>query len=100
MTRRSGGCSLPEIAERLRPSMPGWKAYFQLAPTSNVSRGLGEWLRHRLRAAQFKHWCRRTTMYRALKALGASETDARKVAATNRCRWAYQPPATDPGNAH
>lgn len=87
MTRRSGGRSLPEIAEQLRTYMPGWKAYFQLAQTPQVFRGLDEWIRHRLRAAQLKHWRRGTTMYRELKALGASEADARKVAANSRCWW-------------
>jgi RNA-directed DNA polymerase len=87
MTRRSGGRSLPEIAKRLRAYMPGWKAYFQLAQTPNVFRGLDEWVRHRLRAVQLKHWRRGTTMYRELKAMGASETDARKVADNSRCWW-------------
>jgi group II intron reverse transcriptase/maturase len=87
MTRRSGGRNLPEIAERLRAYMPGWKAYFQLAQTPKVFRELDAWLRHRLRAVQLKHWRRGTTMYRELKAMGASETDARKVAANSRCWW-------------
>ncbi|HBY62336.1 MAG TPA: group II intron reverse transcriptase/maturase [Solibacterales bacterium] len=87
ITRRSGGRSLPEIAERLRIYMPGWKAYFQLAQTPNVFRELDEWIRHRLRAVQLKHWRRGTTMYRELKAMGASEADARKVAANSRCWW-------------
>jgi len=87
MTRRSGGRSLPEIAERLRAYLPGWKAYFHLAQTPNVFRGLDEWIRHRLRAVQLKHWRRGTTMYRELLALGASEADARKVAANSRCWW-------------
>ena len=87
LTRRSGGRSLPEIAERLRTYMPGWKAYFQLAQTPKVFRALDEWIRHRLRAAQLKHWRRGTTMYRELLALGASEADARKVAANSRCWW-------------
>jgi len=87
MTRRSGGRSLPEIAERLRTYMPGWKAYFQLAQTPKVFRELDEWLRHRLRAVQLKHWRRGTTMYRELKAMGASETDARRVAANSRRWW-------------
>jgi group II intron reverse transcriptase/maturase len=39
LTRRSGGRSLPEIAERLRAYMPGWKSYFQLAQTPQVFRG-------------------------------------------------------------
>ncbi len=87
VTRRSGGRSLPEIAERLRAYMPGWKAYFQLAQTPKVFRELDEWIRHRLRAVQLKHWRRGTTMYRALKAMDASEEDARKVAANSRCWW-------------
>ena len=87
ITRRSGGRNLSEIAERLRAYLPGWKAYFQLAQTPRVFRELDEWLRHRLRAVQLKHWRRGTTMYRELKALGASETDARKVAANSRRWW-------------
>ena len=76
MTRRSGGRSLP-----------GWKGSFQLAQTPKVFRELDEWIRHRLRAVQLKHWRRGTTMYRELKALGASETDARQVAANSRRWW-------------
>jgi group II intron reverse transcriptase/maturase len=87
ITRRSGGRSLPEITERLRAYLPGWKAYFRLAQTPKVFRELDEWIRHRLRAVQLKHWRRGTTMYRELKAMGASEADARKVAANSRCWW-------------
>jgi group II intron reverse transcriptase/maturase len=86
MTRRSGGRSLPEVAERLRTYMPGWKAYFQLAQTPQVFRELDEWVRHRLRALQLKHWRRGTTMYRELLAMGASKTDAQRIAA-NSLRW-------------
>jgi len=82
-----GGRNLPEIAERLRAYVPGWKAYFQLAQTPKVFRELDEWIRHRLRAVQLKHWRRGTTMYRELKAMGTSEADARKVAANSRCWW-------------
>ena len=87
LTRRSGGRNLSEIAERLRAYMPGWKAYFQLAQTPNVFRTLDEWIRHRLRAVQLKHWRRSMTMYRELKTMGASEEDARKVAGNSRCWW-------------
>jgi group II intron reverse transcriptase/maturase len=86
LTRRSCGRSLPEVVERLRAYVPGWKAYFQLAQTPKVFRELDEWIRHRLRAMQLKHWRRGTTMYRGLLALGASEADARKLAA-NSCSW-------------
>jgi RNA-directed DNA polymerase len=87
MTCRSGGRSLPEVVDRLRTYVPGWKAYFQLAQTPKVFRELDEWLRHRLRAVQLKHWRRGTTMYRELLVLGASAADAQRVAANSRRWW-------------
>ncbi|MBU6491380.1 MAG: group II intron reverse transcriptase/maturase [Burkholderiales bacterium] len=87
MTRRSCGRSLPEVAQRLKAYMLGWKAYFHLAQTPKVFRELDEWIRHRLRAVQLKHWRRGTTMYRELLALGASQEDARRVAANSRRWW-------------
>lgn len=86
ITRRNCGRSLAEVAEELRGYLPGWKAYFQLAQTPRVFRELDEWLRHRLRAVQLKHWRRGKTMYRELLALGASPTDALRIA-TNSRRW-------------
>jgi RNA-directed DNA polymerase len=87
LTRRLGGRSLAQVIERLRPYLLGWKAYFGLAQTPGVWRKLGEWLRHRLRAVQLKHWKRGTTMYRELKAMGAGDQVARQVAANSRRWW-------------
>jgi RNA-directed DNA polymerase len=87
LTRRSGGRSMEQVVQRLRPYLLGWKAYFGLAQTPKVWRELDEWLRHRLRAIQLKHWKRPRTMYRELKALGATETAARRVAGNSRCWW-------------
>ena len=87
LTRRSGGRSMSELVEPLRRYMLGWKAYFGLAQTPRVWRTLDEWLRHRLRAIQLKHWKRGTTMYRELRALGASAKVARLVAANSRRWW-------------
>jgi hypothetical protein len=86
LTRRSGGRSMAEVVEKLRPYVLGWKAYFRLSQTPGVWRTLDEWMRHRLRAIQLKHWKRGTTMYRELKALGASEIVARRVAG-NACGY-------------
>ena len=86
-TRRSSGRSLPEVVERLRAYVPGWKSYFQLAQTPRVFSDLDEWIRHRLRALQLKHWRRGKTMYRALLALGASISVARRIAANSRRWW-------------
>lgn len=87
LTRRSGGRSMGEVVERLRPYLLGWKAYFGLAQTPRIWLRLDEWLRHRLRAIQLKHWKRGKTMYRELHALGASATVAQRVAANSRRWW-------------
>jgi group II intron reverse transcriptase/maturase len=62
LTRRSGGRSMGEVVERLRPYLLGWKAYFGLAQTPRIWLRLDEWLRHRLRAIQLKHSKRGKTM--------------------------------------
>ena len=87
LTRRSGGRGMSEVVEKLRPYLLGWKSYFGLAQTPRVWRGLDEWLRHRLRAIQLKHWRRPRTIYRELKALGAKENVARQVAVNSRRWW-------------
>ena len=87
LTRRSGGRSMEQVVERLRPYVLGWKTYFGLAQTPRVWRELDEWLRHRLRAIQLKHWKRASTIYRKLKALGAKENVARRVAVNSRRWW-------------
>ena len=87
LTRRSGGRSMAQVVEKLRPYLLGWKAYFGLAQTPRVWRELDEWLRHRLRAIQLKHWKRPKTIYRELKALGAKENVALQVAGNSRRWW-------------
>lgn len=87
LTRRSGGRSLAEVIERLRPYFLGWKAYFGLAQTPGIRRTLDEWVRHRLRAIQLKHWKRGKTIYRELRKLGSSAETAHRVAANSRRWW-------------
>jgi RNA-directed DNA polymerase len=87
LTGRSGGRSMAQVVEKLRPYLLGWKAYFELAQTPRVWRALDEWLRHRLRAIQLKHWKRGSTIYRELLALGATQSAAKRVADNSRCWW-------------
>ena len=87
LTRRSGGLGMPEVGQKLRSYMLGWKGYFQLAQTPKVWRKLDEWLRHRLRAIQLKHWKRGTIMYRELLNRGAPPSVARQVAGNSRRWW-------------
>jgi len=87
LTRRSAGRSLAEVVQGLRPYVLGWKAYFGLSQTPGVWRKLDEWMRHRLRAIQLWQWKRGSTMYRELRAMGASNAVAKQVAANSRCWW-------------
>ena len=87
LTRRTGGRSMAEVIERLKPYLLGWKAYFGLAQTPRVWRSLDEWLRHRLRAIQLRYWRRGSTIYRELTHLGAAEPVAKRVAQNARCWW-------------
>jgi RNA-directed DNA polymerase len=86
LTRRSCGRSMVEVIEPLRRYLLGWKAYFWLAQTPRIFRELDEWIRHRLRTIQLKQWRCGKTIYRELKALGASEKVALLVAGNSR-RW-------------
>ena len=87
LTRRSGGRSIQQVVDGLRPLLLGWRAYFRLAQTTGVWRELDEWIRHRLRAIQLRQWKRGKTMFRELCAMGASTEVARKVAANSRRWW-------------
>lgn len=87
LTPRSGGRSMQDAVERLRSYVPGWKAYFRLAQTPRVWLALDQWIRHRMRAIQLKQWKRGTTIYRQLRALGATAAVARQVAANSRRWW-------------
>ena len=75
------------MVARLRLYLLGWLGYFRLAQTPGVWRKLDQWLRHRVRAIQLKHWKRGPTIHRALLGLGADPEVARKVAANSRRWW-------------
>lgn len=87
LTKRSGGRSMTQIAADLRSYLLGWKGYFRLADTPGVFRALDEWIRHRLRAIQLKHWKRGKTIYRELVARGMKGVAAARVAANGRRWW-------------
>jgi len=87
MTKRNGGRSMSEVAQELRSYLLGWKAYFRHAQTPTVMRELDEWLRHRLRALQLKQWRQGATIYRELRALGATPEHAARIAGNARRWW-------------
>ncbi len=87
LTRRTRGRSLDQMAADLRVYLLGWGNYFRLADTPGVFAALDEWLRHRLRACQLKHWKRGRTVFRELRARGMSRVAAAQVAARAQCWW-------------
>lgn len=87
ITRRSGGRSIEQVVERMRNYVLGWKAYFRLAQTPQVWQEIDQWMRHRLRAIQLKHWKGGATIYRELRGLGASSAVAAQVAGNCRRWW-------------
>jgi group II intron reverse transcriptase/maturase len=87
ITRRSGGRSVEQVVVDLRGYLVGWKNYFDLAETPAIFDDLDKWLRHRLRALHLKQWKRGRTVYRELRARGASERVAATVAANTRRWW-------------
>jgi len=87
MTRRSAGRSLAQICEPLGKYLAGWKAYFRLAETPGMFADIDQWVRHRLRAVQLKHWKRGRTIYRELVARRMPAHVASRVAANGRRWW-------------
>jgi len=87
ITRRIGGRSMSQVIEELRGYLPGWRNYFSLAETPGVFGDLDQWIRHRLRAVQLKQWKRGTTVFRELRARGASVFVAARAAANTRRWW-------------
>jgi RNA-directed DNA polymerase len=80
ITGRSRGRSMSQVVGELREYLLGWHAYFRMAETPAVARRLDEWIRHRLRQIYLKQWQRSPTIYRELRARGASNALARSVA--------------------
>ena len=87
ITKRNGGRSLSAVASELKAYLVGWREYFKQADTPGVFEDHDKWIRHRLRCLQLKQWKRGTTVYRELRARGAPEDVAARVAANTRRWW-------------
>jgi len=87
ITRRSAGRSLAAVYKELRTYLTGWRAYFRIAETPRALADIDQWIRHRLRALQLKHWKRGWTIYRELCARGMGADAARRVAGNSRRWW-------------
>jgi len=80
LTRPVIGRSMVDVCTALSRFLRGWKAYFCLAESRTLWRDLDAWIRQRLRALQLRQWRHPWTIYRALRAMGATDEVARKTA--------------------
>lgn len=102
ITARSNGQSLTERIRALNSYTGGWVAYYALARTPSVYRDLDGWIRHRLRACQWKQWKRSRTRLTKLRALDLPEWVARQFAFSRKGIWrmANGPMNSALGTAH
>jgi group II intron reverse transcriptase/maturase len=87
ITARNSGRSIKAVVAELRSYLKGWKAYFRLTQAHGTLADLDGWIRRKLRVLHLKHWRHGTTAYRALRALGAEEDVAARVAKQLRRWW-------------
>ncbi len=86
-TSRTGGRSLEQTAKELKVYLTGWKEYFRLAETPKIFAELDGWVGRRLRMVRLKQWKRGKTIYRELRAAGATARGAASVAACHHSWW-------------
>jgi RNA-directed DNA polymerase len=87
LTRVTVGRSLEQVAQDLSRVVPGWRAYYSLAETPDTFVKLDRWLRTRLRVLRLRQWRRASRIYGEMRALGASDSLARRVASLHRGWW-------------
>jgi RNA-directed DNA polymerase len=87
LTSRRWGVSMERRIKEINRFTVGWTAYFRLADTPTPFEDLDEWLRRRLRQVRWKEWKRVRTRRRKLRALGISETNARRWATSRKGYW-------------
>jgi RNA-directed DNA polymerase len=87
LTRRTGGASLAQVAEKLSRYLTGWRGYFGFCETLSVLQGLDQWVRRRLRAIAWKQWRRGRTRFAELRHRGVSVHRAAKTAGSPHGPW-------------
>jgi RNA-directed DNA polymerase len=85
--REARGGSLKQAAERLNPVLRGWVAYFRLTEVKGVLEELDGWIRHKLRALQWRHWKHVYTRAKNLMRAGFSERRAWLSATNGHGPW-------------
>lgn len=86
-TRRTRGESLPQIVERLRPYLIGWRNYFGFCQTPIVLTRLEAWIRRRLRMYLWRQWKNGQNRFKELRRRGVPKFRAAVAAASPTGLW-------------
>jgi RNA-directed DNA polymerase len=78
---------MEQRAKVLSPYLRGWRGYFSFCQTPSVMRALDQWLRRRLRSAQWKQWKLGSTKFAQLRARGIGRDLAAQTAASPHGPW-------------
>jgi RNA-directed DNA polymerase len=87
LTGRSWRVSMEFRIGKLNRFTTGWMAYFRLADSERMFRGLDGWLRRRLRQVRWKEWKSTAAKRHNLRIRGISESSARKWAGSSKGYW-------------
>jgi RNA-directed DNA polymerase len=87
LTRRTRGCSLKQMVERLSRYLQGWRAYFGFCETPSVLEHLDSWIRRRLRSVVWKQWKRGRKRYKELRKRDVNKNLAAKTAGSSHGPW-------------
>lgn len=87
LTRRNSAQRLEEVIRKLNETIPGWVAYFRLAPHRSLLEGFDQWTRRRLRCLRLKQLKRTYTMARFCIKQGVPEWQAWVFAKSGKGWW-------------
>ncbi len=73
ITRPTKGLNIAQVFEKLNPLLRGWLNYFKHCDTPSIIQKIGEWIRHRVRAVQWRLWKLSSKRYDELIKLGVKE---------------------------
>jgi RNA-directed DNA polymerase len=87
ITRRNRGVSLAQVIVELNLFLVGWITYYRYAACRYDLQCLDEWIRRKLRCYRLKQRKRGSSLFRFLRRLGVSATQAGRLAGSGKGPW-------------
>lgn len=87
LTRAKRYLNLPNLVDRLRLYLIGWRGYFGFCETPSVLNKLDSWIRRRLRMILWRQWKRGRTRFAELRKCGVNHDLAAQTAGSAHGPW-------------